>query len=408
MTQALHDVNVLDVNLFDPAVLDDPYPTLDRLRRDAPVYRLPGTNFFVVSRWDLVAEGLTRTSDFSSNLTAVLIHDPVTGIGAFDMDRDREALHVLATADDPLHREHRKLVLPALVAKRIQALEPVVVECVRALWTERRSAESIEWIDAMASRLPLAVVARLIGLPDADVPRLVRWAYASTELVSGVVTTRLLPATLTAVVELAGYLNSAFSAALKHPGDDLLGDLARAHRADEVSAEAAVLILVQLVGAGGESTAGLMGNAASVIACDQALQARVRADRDLLGPVLEEVMRLESPFRGHLRHVVADTTLGGVPLPAGGHVVLLWGAANRDPAVFAEPAEFRLGRTNIRSHLGFGKGIHFCVGASLARLEARIALDVLLSETTRVDLTDAVWVPSLFVRRHSCLTLALT
>lgn len=101
---------------------------------------------------------------------------------------------------------------------------------------------------------------------------------------------------------------------------------------------------------------------------------------------LEEVLRLESPFRAHHRHVVADTTLGGVDLPAGAHLLLLWGAANRDPAVFPEADRLRLDRAVRRGHLAFGKGVHFCVGAALARLEAWVALEVLLGATESFEL----------------------
>lgn len=404
MTRALNDID-----LFDPGLLDDPYPLYDRLRTDSPVHRIADTGFYLVSRWDLIMEATTRPADFSSNLTAALVRQPDGSAGVFDLDGGGRAIHVLATGDDPTHQAHRKLVLPALVAKRIRALEPTIVTTADRLWAQGFDAGRIEWMSAMGDRLPMTLVANLIGLPGDDIPQLLTWGYTSNELLDGVVTTDRLVAVVTAATELSGYLRQQLVRAGDDPGDDLLGDLAKACAAGELTCDVAVLILVQLVGAGGESTAGLIGNATRILAADPALQTRLRTDPDLLAPFLEEVLRLESPFRAHHRHVVRDTTLGGTDLPAGSHLLLLWAAANRDPAVFADPGELHLDRPTQRNHLAFGKGIHFCVGAALARLEARVALQTLLTRTAAVriapDPDAAQWVPSIFVRRHRCLDL---
>lgn len=395
------------IDLFEPSLLDDPYPLYARLRATSPVHRVTGTDFFLVSRWDLVVEATSRVEDFSSNLTGALVRQPDGASAVFGLDDRGEAVHVLATGDDPAHLRHRKLVLPALVAKRIRALEPTIAATVDRLWEKGFDGKEIEWMSAVADQLPMTVVAGLIGLPDGDVGQLMKWGYTSTELLAGVVTIDRLGAVVTASVELAGYLYEKFAVACRAPKDDLLGDLARACAAGELSREVAVVMLVQLVGAGGESTAGLIGNAARLLAADPAIQRRVRADSELLEPFLEETLRLESPFRAHHRHVVSDTQLGGVELPAGGHLLLLWAAANRDPAAFADPDAIQLNRLVPRGHLAFGKGIHFCVGAALARLEARIALAALLERTATFRLVPgaAQWVPSIFVRRHQHLTL---
>ncbi|MBF6214117.1 cytochrome P450 [Nocardia puris] len=399
------------VNLFDPGALDDPYPLYDRLRASEPVHRVADTNFYLVGSWPLVTEAVTRPEDFSSHLTGALVHAADGSMTVFDLDGDGSAVHVLATGDDPVHRDHRKLVLPALVAKRVRALEPVIEATVRRLWDEGVDGGRVEWMSAMADRLPMTIVAGLLGLPEHDVESLAGWGYLSTELLGGVLTTERLPAVVTASAELAGYLHAAFAAARKAPGDNLIGDLARACAEDRLAPDVAVLMLVQLVGAGGESTAGLLGNAARLLALDHGLQQRIRNDLDLLPGFLEEVLRLESPFRTHHRHVVTDTVLGGTPLPAGSHLLLLWGAANRDPAVFPDPHLLRLDRPTGRTHLAFGKGIHFCVGAALARLEARLTLRTLLTRTRGFHMSPepeaAQWIPSIFVRRHSRLTLDL-
>jgi cytochrome P450 family 144 len=171
-----------------------------------------------------------------------------------------------------------------------------------------------------------------------------------------------------------------------------------------------VAMLVQLVGAGGESTAGLIGNAARILAEHPDLQEQLRAGPELIPAFLEEVLRVESPFRGHYRVVRRSCRLGDAALVEGDHLVLHWGAANRDDDEFADADRIVLDRSGSRPHLAFGRGLHFCVGAPLARLEARVAIAMLLAQTRwfRIDPDVApVWVPSIFVRRHASLHLHL-
>ena len=394
------------VSLFDVRTLDDPYPRYDQLRRHAPVYAVPDSDFYLVSTWEAVQEAMSRTSDFSSNLTAALIHDGST-LRTFDLDRIGSARHVLATADDPWHAVERKLVLPALVAKRIRALEPAVTSAAERLWHTGRHGRHIEWMSAIGDRLPMTVVAWLIGLPTDDVPQLVEWGYRSTELLSGVNAPGRLPVIADSAIRLAAYLRDRLEESRRDPGDDILGDLARAVDAAVISDEVATLMLLQLVGAGGESTAGLVGNAVRLLAEHRGLQTAVRRDSGLIPALLEETLRLESPFRAHHRHVATDTSLAGVALPEGSHLLLLWGAANRDPTAFDQPDAVRLDRPNPRGHLAFGRGVHFCVGAALARVEARIAVQLLLSTTQWFGVVQAEWVRSITVRRHRRLLLEL-
>lgn len=402
------------VDIFDPAFLDNPYPMYRMLRDHAPVHRVPGTAFYLVSSWQLVTDAAARTEDFSSHLTGVMVHQPDGTPSTFDMDGGGQAVHVLATADDPGHAEHRKLVLPVLT-KRVRALGDTIDALVDRLWIEEHADGRIDWATGMADRLPLALVAEIIGLPAADVPELLSWAYDSTELLGGVVSEQRLPYLVTSAAQLGGYLHAKFEAAKAYPcaldpAQTVLGALAQTCRAGELADEVAVLILVQLVGAGGESTAGLIANAARILATRPELQNLLREEPTLIGRFLDEVLRLESPFRGHHRHVTRTTTLGGVDLPSGSHLLLLWGSANRDPAVFADPDAVDIDRPNGRTHLAFGKGAHYCIGSALARLEANAAISALLQRSRRFTLVDDAppcWVPSLFVRRHQSLPLQL-
>ncbi|OBB12418.1 cytochrome [Mycolicibacterium setense] len=391
--------------LFDPACLQDPYPLYDRLRAGTPVAQVGESPFFVVTSFDAVIEAAARSQEFSSNLTATMWSQPDGTVTAFGMGEPGNPIHVLATADEPAHAAHRKMVLPRMAAKRIAELEPFIAATTTDLLVGARG--EFEWMSMLADRLPMLVVAKLLGLPAADADRLVTWAYASTQLLDGLVDADQLTASGIAAVELGGYLTDRFVEASANPGENLLGDLAAYCAAERVSRDTAVFMLIQLVGAGGESTASLIGSAAWILSRRPDLAEQLRRDPAMIVPFLEEVLRFESPFRGHYRHVLADTELAGITLPADSHLLLLWGAANRDGEVFDAPSEFRPERPNVKAHLAFGKGGHFCLGAALARLEARIVISSLLSARTAIrPAGDSEWQPSLLVRRLRQLPLS--
>lgn len=371
------------------------------------MHRIGDSGFYAVCSWDAVNDAVARPEDFSSNLTATMTFQPGGEVGTFEMEGLGGKSHVLATADEPAHTVHRKALLPQLAAKRIRACEPFIAETAERLWNTNMRNGRIEWMSAMANRLPMMVVGRIIGVPNADVDTLVRWGYSATQVVEGLVSQDQLAAAGVAVMELAAYITDQFRQAAADPQDNLLGDLAMACASGELEELTAQAMMIILFSAGGESTASLIGSAAWILSTRLDIQERVRDQPELLGAFLEEVLRYEPPFRGHYRHVVNDTTLCGVDLPAGSRLLLLWGAANRDPSHFDDPDEFRLDRPAGRRHITFGQGAHFCVGAALARLEAQIVLGQLLDRTSKVEAADTGrWLPSLLVRRLERLELA--
>ena len=184
--------------------------------------------------------------------------------------------------------------------------------------------------------------------------------------------------------------------------------LARAVHAGQLPHRHALGILAVLLGAGIESTASLIGNAARLLAERPELAAQLRREPGLVPAFVEEAVRLESPFRFHYRAVARDCELGGVPLRVGHRLMLSWASANRDEAVFERPDEIDLHRRFPRHHMAFGRGIHFCVGAPLARLETRVVLEELLDRSSRIELDPdrpPRYAPSLFVRRPASLAL---
>ncbi|MEI7914604.1 MAG: cytochrome P450 [Mycobacteriaceae bacterium] len=393
---------------FSDAAVQDPYPLYSRLRQDGGVHRVGDSGYYLVSSWEAVTDAANRPAEFSSNLTAPITYRPDTGVVPLQMDGLGGPTHILATADDPPHALHRKLMVSQFTAKRVRGLEPLIVETFDRLWPGGSTVEwmDVEWMDTVANRLPMMIVARLIGVPDDDSDQLARWGYASTQLLDGLLTEEQVQASMASLGELNAYIVERLIAAGNEPGDDLIGVLATACADGELQRFTAQMILISLFSAGGESTASLLGTAVDILAADGALQQRLRDDPGLLGAFVEETLRLEPPFRAHHRHVLADTALAGTPLPKDSRLLLLWGAANRDPAHFESPDEFRLDRAIGKGHLTFGRGLHFCLGAPLARLEAVTVLRLLLERTAWFDAADVgPWLPSVLARRRESLLL---
>jgi cytochrome P450 family 144 len=391
---------------FTSAALQDPYPMYDRMRAEAPVHRIGDSQFYLACGWDAVLEAVERVEDFSSNLTATMVYHDDGSVTPFEMGPLGDPSHALATADDPVHAIHRKILLPHLSAKRVRAIEEFAAQTADRLWDENLRDGQIEWMSGIANRLPMMVVARLLGLPDDDVDNLIQLAYTSTTLLDGVVTDEQVQKAGMAAFELSSYVLKHFEEASTGAECGLIGDMAARCTSGELEKTPALTIMLTLFSAAGESTASLLGSAAGILAERPDIQQQVRENPELLGTFIEETLRFESPFRGHYRHVLRHTTLAGTDMPAQAHLLLLWGAANRDPAHFEAPNEFRLNRTSAKDHLAFGKGAHFCVGAALARLEARIALGMLLKRTRWIDAIDiGQWLPSILVRRRKRLEI---
>ena len=396
------------IELFDRESLQDPYPLYTRMRAGGAVRRIGDSDFYAVSSWDAVVDAVTRVDDFSSNLTATMVYQPDGTVAPFTMAPFQDPSHTLATADDPTHAAHRKWLIPHLAVKKIRALEEFVLATAQRLWTEGMRDGRIEWMGAVANRLPMLVVAQIIGVPEADVDKLVEWGYGGTQLLEGLVSADQLAAAAASVMELAEYITDHFKRAAADPRDNLLSGLAIGCAAGELNDVVALAMMITLFAAGGESTASLLGSATWILAARPDIQRRLRENPELLEPFIDETLRYEPPFRGHYRHVATDTSLAGTELRAGSHLVLLWGAANRDPAHFDAPDEFQLDRASGNGHISFGKGAHFCVGAALARLEARIVLRQLLDRTVDVSVVNVGrWLPSLLVRRLQHLELAV-
>ena len=392
--------------LLDPKVIEDPYPFYRQLHRHAPVWQVPGTEVFVVSSFALLTEAASRIEDFSSNMRCLLYRDE-NGLPA-RFPFGEAGVDTLATADPPVHTLQRSTVFPNFVSKRMASLEPEIVDLAAGCVGRALAKRTIDFMAEVANIVPITVISRLIGFRNSDVDLLLRAAFDSTEMVGVTLSRERLIELMTRSNYLGAWIADQMAIAANEPGEDILTSIGRGVESGALSAPAGIVILQILLAAGGESTTSLIGSAVRLMADHQDLQQRLRQQPELIPNFVEEALRLESPFRHHLRSVPKDTTLGDVNIPAGATVLLLWGAANRDPAVFERPDEVVLGRP--RRHVAFGRDIHYCVGAPLARLEARVVLTVLLEGTSSVTLDPDQpprWVNSLMVRRYEPLPVQL-
>jgi len=398
--------------LLDPATITDPYPFLTWAREHEPVLQVDDTPLYLVTTWELVVDALTRVDDFSSNLNALVYTGDDGRAALFDMTPLGTNIQTLATADPPAHALHRKAVFPQLVEKKMAALEDFAASAARDLIAAGAANGRLDVTTHLANRLPMTVLSNVMGFPEpaADVDALIGYAFDGTGLLAGTNSLADMARLSERAAEAGALLADWLADADADPDAGVMGAVARGVADGVLTPEEGVSTLVILLGAGGESTASLIGNCVRRLAEDDDAQHAVRADRALVERFVEEVLRLESPFKGHFRTVRRNAVLGDVELTAGTTLLLMWSAANRDPAHLDDADVLRLDREHPRDHLGFGRGIHHCVGAPLARREARVAVDALLDASTHVGLDPESlqrYVNSCFVRRHDALAVTL-
>jgi cytochrome P450 len=401
--------------LFEDAVVECPHAYYRELREQDPVHPVEGTDAFLVSRIDLIKEVVADPGRFSSRTSEFLHLDAEGCVGLRPpmgpAGQDEETPQILATADPPTHTRQRALLGRILSTSSIKAREAEFRELIDAALDPALLAGRVEWMAEIAEPLPMMMVTRLLGVADRHAAALKEQGYAAVELISGFVQEADALTLEAKLVEL-GPAIEAFAAACRSSSPDtstVAGVCARAVGEGVLDELEALGTLAILLSAGGESTTSLLGSGVRILAERPDLQDRLRADPALIPTFVEEVCRVEPPFRGHYRRVTTDTTLGGVALPAGSRLVLAWPAANRDPELGA--SEIDLDRPNPRQHVGFGWGLHLCVGAPLARMEARVTLEQLLARTRSFAIAPGAQLRhhrSLMVRRLTALPLKLT
>ena len=379
--------------LFDPIVMQDPYEYFRYLRENDPVHEIAGSGgAYLVTRAETIFDVVRRTEEFSS-MSGEFLHKgewatpalrPGSGGGYAASAEESSGGGGLAGADPPAHTRQRTVVSRKLSTATMRAMEPEFQALMDNAMSQVAPDGRFEWMSLVAEPLPMVMVARILGLPDSLAPRLKKQGYESLERISGFVSeARITEIERDSLNDFAPVIE-AYTAAKEDVSPysgTMIGILARAVVDNELNDFEAMSILNVLIAAGGESTTSLTGTAVRILAERPDLQDQLRADPSLVPVFVEEACRFDPPFRGHYRTVTRDVELDGTTVPAGSHLVLMWPAANRDPAVYDHPDEVRLDRPNPRHHVGFGWGIHLCVGAPLARVEAKVAIETLLART---------------------------
>jgi cytochrome P450 len=325
-----------------------------------------------------VREVLSDPARFSS---AYLIHTPHTPApGVLEILRTgHPEVRILLNQDPPDHLRARSLVAKAFGPRRVRVLRPRIQEITDRLLDAFAADRRADLIRQLTLPLPLQVICELIGLPPADAGQVRAWTDDMALLTSFGATPEQQLAAAHGVVAFEGYLADQVQQRRRHGRDDLLTDIvtARVEGEQPLDTEEIISLLKTLVFAGHETTANLIGTALLLLLQRPGLWRAVQDDPELVDAVVEETLRIDAPVQGMFRRAVADTEVAGVTIPAGAQVFVLFGSANRDPAVFATPDDFHPARTEADRHLSFGRGIHFCIGAALARVEAATAISTL-------------------------------
>lgn len=410
--------------LTDPEAIEDPYHLYRELiESPANARQEPGLGVLVWRYSELVALA-SDTATFSSAIAGA---DGPRHMGVSDepLSSEVETLleeyhpmdNALFTADPPEHTRHRALVNKALSPRRVRVLEPAMREIATELVRPIREAGRCELLGDFAIPLPLTVISDTLGVEREDMGPFKYW---SDMMIAGnldMLDNDRRATVARAVIDFQRYMLPRIAERREQPRDDLLSDLANAQVDDpaiegprKLSDAELLPIISQLLLAGNETTTNLIGNGLVLLIERPELMEEVRADHSLIPAFVEEVLRFDSPIHCTFRRSTEQTDIDGVPVDDGEMVVPMWACAGRDPEVFEQPTDFDLRRPNSRRHLSFGRGPHFCAGSEMARLEARVAFETLLSALDEIRIAPGVTLrhnPSFSARGYTEIPLEL-
>ncbi|HEX2571088.1 MAG TPA: cytochrome P450 [Polyangia bacterium] len=377
------------MNLLSDEMRRNPFPIYDQLRSSMPVLHDPRSGLWMIFDYEGVKRALTDHEAFSSIVT------PPTG----------KAPDWLVFSDPPRHTKLRGLILRAFTPRSIAALEPRIRDLSRELLDQRVERGEMDLVADYAGPLPTMVIAEMVGIPIADRPQFLRWSEVimnlSYSIEGGEEAARAIREHAGAKEEMKTYLADLLRERRRAPKDDLLTRLVEAEVDGERLTEEEILGFFQLLlSAGTETTINLISNAILCFIEHPAELARLRAAPALLPSAIEEVLRYRSPGQVMFRETTREVEVHGQVIPGGKLVLAVIGSANRDPRLFQDPGRFDIGR-DPNPHIAFGHGIHFCLGASLSRLEGRIALTDLLERVKGFELaSQEPWVPRKALHVH--------
>jgi cytochrome P450 len=363
---------ITEYSPFVPAVKEDPYPYYAWLREHHPVYYNDTLEFYVLSRYADV-EAAARTPEVFSS---------AQGIGP-----ERAPVAMMIAKDPPDHTRLRRLVSKAFTPKMVEQLAPRIQEIVDELLDAALLRGAFDLVQDFASPLPVIMIAEMLGVEPERREEFKRWSDAAIHVTAGGAQYGDMDAYMQSWQEFKAYVSRIIEERRRSPRNDLVSALVQAQdERDALTLNEILNFCLLLLVAGNETTTNLITNGALSLYTHEAQRQKLRGQPQLIQSAIEEVLRYDGPIQGVFRTTTRDVEVRGTTIAAQSKVLLLWAAANRDPDVFPDPDRFDIERTP-NDHLAFGRGIHFCLGAPLARLEARIATQTILRRTkvTRPD-----------------------
>lgn len=366
---------------LSPAIVTDPYPALNELREASPVYYLPELDHYIVTRFDDVEAILLDRDTWS----AANASTPLTTVcpAAQEVLANFRRVPTLSNADPPRHGPMRKSVLACMTPRRLKALEPVLREYASDLVTGFQEADEIDFVESFSFPFPGFAAFSLLGFPDEDTDRLKQWSENRVLLTYGRLSEDEQVEMAKDVAQFWTYVEDFVTERWANPVDDLTSDLARLskEKPDQLNQFDIVNIVYSMALAGHETTCNTIGNGMKALLQNRDQWQALIDDPSLIPNAVEEILRFDGPVLNHRRVAKVDTEVGGVPIPAGGRVMMCFASAGHDPAHFDDPEAFDVSRDDAELHFAFGKGAHLCLGAPLARLEVRLTLELLTTMT---------------------------
>lgn len=382
---------------------ENPHPVYERARREAPVYFSEVLHAWVITRHEDIQQVLKEPNRFSS--AEAFKGGPPWPPEVMQILADGlPNVPTLVDNDPPDHTRFRSLVNKAFTPRRIAEREGYIRELANGLMDKFANEGRADLVKQYAHPLPSLVIADVLGVPREDVPKFDKWSYDWIGLLAAQAPLPELMRHARGTVEFQRYLADILGKRERDPKDDMLTDLVQGAKKLDPPAQTTDLVglVMQALFAGHETTAGLIAaTIAHLLRNSEQLEA-VRKDRSLVLAAVEEAARMETPVWAMYRTAMEDVEIGGVRIPKGDRLQVLYASANRDECKFANPHRFDVNRPAVADHMAYGRGVHYCIGAALARLEGRIAVETFLDRLPNARLEpDQAFsiVPSATIRR---------
>ena len=390
-------VSLENFNPFSEAVQQCPHLYYEQMRQETPAFKVEGTDIFLVTRHESIVPILRDTTTFSNNFGSpggIPVGSAAERIAEV-MATGWPQVPTMLTIDPPWHDRYRATVAPYFVPRRMAELRAPIEKIVNDL-IDALPDDSFDLVPAFAVPVPIRAIAHVLNVPTDRLDDFKRWSDDSIVSIGNIVTDDRKVEAARGIVEFQHYFADQLEQRRRQPRGDLLSELTESTVTDDdgstrrLEMSEMLSIVQQLLVAGNETTTKSITEGVRLLAEHPEAWEKLRADPVGYAPLVsEEVLRLSTPTQGMFRVVTADTEIDGVAVPKGSQLVVMYAAANRDPKVWGDLAdEFDPDRANMKDHLAFGKGIHFCIGAPLSRLELQLAFQILATRLSSIELDD--------------------